>query len=158
MSELDVTPCIKCATPTIPSEFARTGYKGTRRNLCKICRNTYAREWSRNQRESTASRASKLVASAKRRAELKSIPFDLTVEWLLSRLDLGVCEATGISFSMSAKRNWNTPSLDRRIPAEGYTKQNTRVVLFALNVACGNWGEHRLIDIVAALNAKVVSK
>lgn len=64
------------------------------------------------------------------------------------------CEATGIAFDMELKRGWNTPSLDRIIPSKGYTKANTRVAIFALNTACGNWGEQPVLEIARGILAR----
>ena len=63
--------------------------------------------------------------------------FDLTTDWVKERLDAGVCEVTGIPFrfDLSGHRNLYGPSLDRTVPEEGYTRANTRVVLFAYNSA-----------------------
>lgn len=121
---------------------------------CKLCRNECAR-MAHLARESTpATRASRLVAAARSRAALKGLPFDLKVERVQAALERGCCEATGIPFNLSSKRDWATPSLDQKRAGQGYTSENTRVILFGLNAACGNWGEDRLLQIVEALTAQ----
>jgi hypothetical protein len=70
----------------------------------------------------------------------------------------GVCEATGIPFELEALRGWNTPSYDRIDSSLGYTKQNTRLVLFALNAACGTWGEQKVVQIYSAILKKRTEK
>jgi len=92
-----------------------------------------------------------LTAGAKVRATAKGLPFDLDPAWVQEKLDRGVCEATGIPFNMATDRGWDTPSLDRTEPSAGYTKANTRLVLFALNAACGDWGENRMLSIASAI-------
>ena len=84
----------------------------------------------------------------------KGLPFDLTTEWVQERLDRGTCEVTGIAFSFSTKRGWNTPSLDQIVPSGGYTQKNTRLILFGLNAAFGNWGEQRMIEMASAILRK----
>ena len=143
--------CSDCGNEKPVSEFSLTGWKKTYRSVCKVCRNKLAREFQQMRKGSTATRASKLVAAAKSRAAIKGLPFELTVEWVQAALDMGVCEATGIAFDLMASRGWNTPSLDQVQAGCGYTKANTRVVLFGLNAACGNWGENRVIEMANAI-------
>jgi hypothetical protein len=146
--------CAHCGIVKPISAFSKTGFGGSYRSTCKTCRNSAARNWNATSMATTATRASKLAASAKARAAAKGLPFNLTPEWVQSRLEAGACEATGIPFDLNARRAWNTPSLDRIEPALGYTRKNTRVVLFALNVACGSWGESKLLDVVSALRKR----
>jgi hypothetical protein len=143
----EVRTCGSCGSEKPLLLFSKTGSGGAYRHVCKDCRNSAAREWSQARRSSTATRASRLVAGAKARATAKDLPFDLDPQWVQERLDTKVCEVTGLPFDLTADRGWNTPSLDRIRPTEGYTKANTRLVLFALNAACGDWGEHRLMAI-----------
>lgn len=145
-----VVTCSQCGEAKPRSSFAKTGYRGSYRTVCKECRNVEAREYNTVRRASTTLRSSRLLASAKTRSQKHKLPFDLDRDWVQKRLDCGMCEATSIPFDMSTRRGWNTPSLDRINPAKGYTKNNTRLVLFALNAACGEWGEERLLEIVSA--------
>ncbi|MEY4429437.1 MAG: hypothetical protein RLZZ182_2126 [Pseudomonadota bacterium] len=146
--------CSDCGSVKPVSEFSRTGWKKTYRSLCKECRNKTARALHQMRKGSTSTRASRLTAAAKSRAALKGLPFGLTVEWVQSALDSGVCEATGIAFDLTSKRGWNTPSLDQIRAGEGYTMANTRVILFGLNAACGNWGENKVIEMANAIVKK----
>lgn len=146
--------CSRCGLLKARSDFSKAGWKHTLREICKVCRNADARDWNTARRTSTKSRSSKLLAAARKRAKDRNLPFDLDHDWLLVRLERGMCEATGLSFDLAASREWNTPSLDRIDSALGYTKANTRLVLFAVNAACGNWGEARLLQITAILAAR----
>ena len=143
--------CSDCGSVKPVSEFSLTGWKKTYRSICKVCRNKTARALHQMRKGSTATRASKLTAAAKSRAALKGLPFDLTVQWVQEALDSGRCEATGIAFDLSSNRGWNTPSLDQIEAGGGYTMDNTRVVLFGLNAACGTWGENRVIEMANAI-------
>lgn len=145
--------CCKCGEIKPRLSFSKTGTNGSFRNICKTCRNAEARGWNTTQRTSTKSRACKLMAAAKARAKERGLAFDLDRDWILSRLDRGFCEATGLPFDLASDRGWNTPSLDQIFASRGYTKTNTRLVLFALNAACGHWGETRLLHVVSALLA-----
>ena len=146
--------CVSCGSVKLTSDFARTGWKGSFRSICKTCRNEIARELHALRSTNTDTRASRLVAGAKSRAAQKGLPFDLTVAWVQERLAIGVCQVTGIAFSMSAKREWNTPSLDQISAGGGYTTENTRLILFGLNAAFGNWGEQKMIEMAAAILKK----
>jgi hypothetical protein len=75
-----------------------------------------------------------LVNVAKYRAKKRGLPFDLDAENIQARIAAGFCELTGIPFTLNAPRAWNAPSLDRIDSKKGYTQENTRVVLYALNV------------------------
>ena len=145
-----VMECFRCGKRGNYSIFAKTGCKGTYRNLCKECRNLDARERNSQRRDNVKSRASRLVAAAKMRAKERNLPFDLDVEWVLERLEAGRCQLSGLPFDMAEKRSMATPSLDKKNPMDGYTKENTRVILFGLNAALGDWGEQRLFEAATA--------
>ena len=61
---------------------------------------------------------------------------ELTPEWILEKLEQGVCEVTGLPFTygVEARNPWS-PSLDRIDPSIGYTLENTRVVVWIYNAA-----------------------
>lgn len=146
----EVMTCSRCGKRGNSSIFAKTGFKGTFRSVCKECRNLEARASSKRRRQSIETRASRLVAAAKGRAKDRGLPFDLDVEWVLERLDVGICQLSGKPFDLSETRSMSTPSLDRIDPKGGYVKTNTRVVLFGLNAALGTWGQEKLFDAVGA--------
>jgi hypothetical protein len=89
-----------------------------------------------------------IVRGARSRAKLKAVPFDLDIEWALdlARSQNFCCALTRIPFSVDRPRA-NTrigpfaPSFDRIEPHLGYTKENVRLVVFALNVMFMDWGQ-----------------
>lgn len=99
-------------------------------------------------------RAKSLWHAAKRRADAKGIAFSLTTEWVLSRLKTGRCEVTDLPFEMQtigtgmAANAPFSPSIDRIDSLKGYEPDNCRVVIWALNVALGQWGE-KVFSVVA---------
>jgi hypothetical protein len=97
-------------------------------------------------------RAMCLIAAARVRCRNKGINFGLDgfADELHQRIDLGRCEVSGAAFDLSPGRKPNSPSLDRRDPAKGYTPENVRVICHALNAALGDWGEAGLAPILAA--------
>lgn len=80
-------------------------------------------------------RAKTLYYGARTRAKHKGIDFDLTIEWIYTRLKKGKCEATGLKFNVKIyksgyeKINPYAPSLDQIEPSGGYTKDNVQVVV-----------------------------
>ena len=98
-------------------------------------------------------RASYLVTAAKQRAKAKGLPFDLDAHraQLQEVMNQGVCQMTGIPFDMLGKQTWNSPSLDRVVPALGYVMSNVRVVLFSLNVMMHDWGVETVLTVANAL-------
>lgn len=91
---------------------------------------------------------------ARARAVKKGLPFNLTLDWLLSQLDAQECRCalTGIEFhaehEVAARVHPFTPSLDRISPSQGYTTENVRIVIFALNAMLLDWGEE-IFELVA---------
>lgn len=100
-------------------------------------------------------RAAALCTSARRRAQLKRVPFALEVADIQRRLAVGYCELTGIKFDLTSRRSPFSPSLDRRTPAKGYTTENVRVICWGLNVALHTWGEEPLLKILCAWQRKL---
>lgn len=138
--------------PYYEFDFA-LGNKDGLYSRCMIC----ARE--RNRLHIRSNHLRMLVRTAKRRAKQKQLPFDLTdhVEALIARRDIGCCELTGIPFRDTEEYlniqgpQWNSPSLDRVSPELGYVYSNVRIVLHAVNMMFGNWGEDRAIEIMHAI-------
>jgi hypothetical protein len=82
-------------------------------------------------------RARTLWIGAYNRAKKKDLEFDLTIDWIESKLKEGVCEMTGMEFQIKEyskqghleRTNPYAPSIDRINPDKGYTKDNVQVVL-----------------------------
>jgi len=76
----------------------------------------------------------KLIIAAKGRAAIKNLPFDLTFEWGETRWT-GFCEVSKLPFSPRENSLFGafSPSIDRIDAAKGYTQNNCRFVLMAVN-------------------------
>ena len=90
---------------------------------------------------------------ARDRARKNGIPFELDREWLSEKLIKGTCELTGVKLERSLptgryKAHPFSPSIDKKDPSLGYTKENSRLVCFAINRAMSDWGEEILLEIV----------
>lgn len=107
-----------------------------RASECKSCFNNRTND---RYRTSPRARAKVLTQHAKVRAEKKGIAFELTIDWVHAAILAGSCQVTGLPFdlTLASMRNLYGPSLDRADPSKGYTKENTKVVLFGYN-ACKN--------------------
>ncbi len=120
--------CTCCLKTKRVTQFSRaSGTKDGLHSHCKSCRSAYGR--------SLAGRASSLLKAAKRRAKAKGLKFSLTLNWVKARLETRVCEATGWMFMLQPSRGHHPfgPSIDRIDPRKGYTPENCRLVLLAVN-------------------------
>lgn len=99
------------------------------------------RYWS-----SPRGRAGFMLRAAKDRTKNVTI----TKQWIQERLDRGYCEVTGLPFTLTANKISNpwSPSLDQKIPGQGYTPENTQLVVWIYNVAKGSWN-HEDVEILA---------
>lgn len=118
----------------------------------KVHRKVTGAAWRRKNRKHLLAREAKrkltkraqcLIANARTRARNRGITFDLdgSEADFQRRIDAGHCELTGMAFDLSPGRRFNSPSLDRIIPAVGYVPSNIRIVCHAINAAMGTWGE-----------------
>ncbi|MDE2097093.1 MAG: hypothetical protein KGL39_07595 [Patescibacteria group bacterium] len=75
------------------------------------------------------------VDAAIRRAKEKGLPCDIDYEWAKARWT-GRCELSGIPFRVGERGTgpkFFVASIDQIIPKGGYTKENSRFVLWAIN-------------------------
>lgn len=105
-------------------------------------------------RDPIATKASNLVRYARRRARLKGLTFEITKEWVEARIRSFYCEATGLPFDLTkipGRRNPYGPSLDRKDPSQGYTRENTQVVVWIYNTLKSDFGEEEVSLLVQRL-------
>lgn len=108
---------------------------------------TKRKEWKRNYLSSIKGRAYILRRGAISRSRKNNYEFDLTLDWIYSRLDTGICEVTGIPFKLITEKtygNYNntqpfSPSIDRIDNSKGYTMDNCRIVVSILNHCKMHW-------------------
>ena len=113
-------------------------------------------ESRRKYRLSENGRVRILLSSAKLRAKKSKVEFDLDIKWLVSKLKSGRCEMSKIKFTFDQPKkgyhhNPYAPSLDRHDPKKGYTKENTKVVIWAYNQAKGQWNQQHFRRIIRAI-------
>jgi len=109
---------------------------------------------SRNFYNSNEGRAKTLLNSARSRAH-KYSEFDLDDAFILEKITKGRCEVTGIPFDMSSPvgtfKNPYSPSIDRIDNKKGYTKTNTRIVLWQVNLMHGELSDDEFLEICKAV-------
>lgn len=96
-----------------------------------------------------------LLFDAKRRAEKKGVTFSVSAAERLRLEEIvagGQCEVTRLAFvKLDGTRNPYSPSMDRIKPELGYVDGNIRVVIWALNMALGEWGMDVLLRLARAI-------
>jgi hypothetical protein len=106
-------------------------------------------------RETPKGKGNILLRHAKKRSEKKGLPCDIDMEWINEKLQNQVCELSGIKFDFTnndiSHFNPYCPSIDRINPQKGYTKDNCRMVLVAVNFGLGEWGFEDYIKIAKAV-------
>lgn len=123
--------------------------------------NAYHRGYVSRQNETVEGRAKRMLSRARCTARYQGVGFDLSLDWIISRLEIGTCEVTGLPFDLSllprGERGSRTPafspSLDRINRGGNYTKDNVRVTVFIYNVARSDFDDDNLLTLAKALAA-----
>jgi hypothetical protein len=96
----------------------------------------------------------KLIRGAKRRAAQKGLECDLTVDWASARWT-GKCEITGIPFDLALPGKPGgrpfSPSIDRIDSTKGYTTDNSRFVLWAINAMKGSGDTSKILSVALSI-------
>jgi hypothetical protein len=97
-------------------------------------------------------RVTRMLSSAKTRAKLKQVPFNITYNYLLKLWyeQNEKCCISGITFDFSESKervNKYAPSLDRIIPELGYTEGNVRFVIWQVNAAISEYGIEAFLEL-----------
>lgn len=110
----------------------------------------------RKYKETPYGRCSSLLGAARGRADKSGIPFTITHEWLLKKVEAGKCEVTGIPLDLTARslgsghRPPFGPSLDQILPNIGYTPENTQLVCWMYNSAKGTHSHTDVLTFVGS--------
>lgn len=93
-----------------------------------------------------------LLQSARLRAKEKGWVFKLDDEWARARWT-GNCEITGVAFREAERRGPAPfcPSIDRIDTTKGYTKENTRFILWGCNAIKGVGTDEDMLTIAQAI-------
>lgn len=133
-----------------------------------MVRKCYQRWYNRNQRDSEVEKlrqalfrqknfAASMLSRSKFQASKSNVYFGLDLKWFKSELAKGKCAATGISFVLPSyqpgargKRGPWTPSVDRIDNSKGYTRSNSRLVVWIYNLAKNSYDEADVHKMCAA--------
>jgi len=83
---------------------------------------------------------SRALAYAQRRAKDKKLPFEINSEWMINMLNKqnSRCFYSGIEFewekSINGKPRYKLVSIDQRVAGKGYTKDNSVLVCWGINL------------------------
>ena len=106
-------------------------------------------------------RAKKMLANCFSSAKSRNIYCNIKEEDILPALENGYCELTGLPFDFKPPkgkvRNPYAPSIDRINSDKGYTKDNIRVVLWAVNAALSECSDEEMLLILRAM-VKAIEK
>ena len=93
---------------------------------------------------------------SKARAKKHNVAFTLTKEWAAEKWT-GRCAVTNIEFVLSTSRSpyLFSPSIDRIVPSLGYTPENSRFVLHAVNALKGAGTDADMLAIAKAIVLKL---
>lgn len=112
---------------------------------------------TQKRKESTIAwhRAGRLVTWIRARAARKGWEFDLTRDWVETKLLAGRCEVSGIALELDKPDGYTlypwAPSVDRIDSRKGYTQENCRIVVWAYNVAKAEWADSDVLKLAKAL-------
>lgn len=96
--------------------------------------------------------AKSLWGGAKRRARNEGLEFTLTKEWVMRLVVGGVCEVSGIRFEPgNGIHHPLSPSIDRIDRGYGYTEENSRLVIWAVNNLKGTGDDNTMWKVVEAM-------
>ena len=116
--------CSKCGSEKSVEEFSG------KNTVCKRC---YADEAKRRHKEDPRKR---LWSHAKYRASQCGVPFDLTIDDIVVP---DICPVLGIPIYVGdGNLSYHSPTIDRFIPANGYTKDNITVISWRANRVKGD--------------------
>lgn len=116
----------------------------------------YEREFRKNYLQTLPGVAGKLCSSAKRRAKLNNLEFNLTPEWVKEQLTLLKCSVTNIDLVIGKydnrlyRVNPYAPSIDRKDPSIGYTMDNCRIVCWIYNLCKADFPEAIVLEFAKA--------
>lgn len=96
-----------------------------------------------------------MLGKAKQRAKSGGLPYELDKAWLRIALQPMLCSVTGLPLTFDKGHGFRSnpwcPSIDRKQPALGYTRDNSRIVCWAYNLAKSEWGDDVPLRLAEAL-------
>lgn len=95
------------------------------------------------------------LSNARNRSLKKGFAFDLTREWCAEKYT-GQCDITKLPFYFGTQNHYPfSPSIDRIDSTKGYTQDNCRFVLFAVNSLKGIGTDEQMLQIAQAIVSSI---
>lgn len=117
-------------------------------------------EW-RN-RNPIAYYATMLFAHSKRASKRRGWKHQISKNWIIKKLKVGLCEATKLPFDFSGPKgkhfNPYAPSIDRIDNRVGYTRKNSRCVITWYNMAKYDFTEDEFLSVLKAVSDRIHPK
>lgn len=146
--------------PVSAFSYTKDGF----RTYCLACSSTAAMRWNKEnperklasgQRWHEKNPINRKAHSLKKSAH-KAGPSDIDLDWVMERLERGVCELSGVPFVYEV-RHPCLPSIDRIDPTQpGHMKDNCRVILWGLNGFKGAASERVFLESLEKVSAAFV--
>ena len=117
-------------------ERCRTRRHRKQTDKAKEAQSKRFKKWATSKESDIEFRAKRGWESKRAKCRKSGIQFDLTYGWYLEQLNRG-CAVTGLPFRFGSLSPFS-PSVDRIDQTKGYTEDNCRMVLFAVNSLRGS--------------------
>ncbi len=139
-----------------PCRYGHIATRYVQEGKCCECLKLRGTPQRRRYRASGRGWAGNMLSGARRRARKQGVPCTLSVSWIKAQLKRGECAVSGLPFDLTTGQGrWVklpfTPSLDRKVPLDGYTEENCRVVCLIVNEAMNRWGFTPLMRLAVQL-------
>lgn len=107
----------------------------------------YYRKW----KQTPVGFAKGMLSNARQNSKKRGLaPPTITRKWISDQLSKGCC-LTGLPFVLDGlPHHPRAPSLDRMDNSRPYTADNTRIVLWAINMGLGTWGTDEYARVAQA--------
>lgn len=94
-----------------------------------------------------------LLGNVAGKAAREGKEFNLDLDWLLPKIEKGLCEKTSWPFSLdySIKKHPLRPSIDRVDSTKGYLKENCQLVCLKYNTMKGGYTDEEMLEMATAL-------
>ena len=123
----------------------------------------FRKEISKKHYNSLTGRAKSLLKTTRRRSsKFENVTNPVDLEFVIDKLEKGRCEVTGVSFcyenNFGTSKNPLSPSIDRIDSNIGYSKENTRLVIWQYNLMKGELTDSQIFDIFGEYFKSILSE